>query len=59
MGLQSIKVVAVTGNIDAPIGSETANLGSFGVVANLNEVRHAALGRQLTLTIVVPLAAPA
>lgn len=41
MGLQSIKVVAVTGNIDAPIGSETANLGNFGVVANLNEVRHA------------------
>lgn len=43
--LSSIKVIVVTQDINTQIGSETANLGQFGVVANLNEVRTGVLKR--------------
>jgi hypothetical protein len=39
-GLGGVKVVVVTGNIDEPFESETAQLGNYGVVASLNEVRE-------------------
>lgn len=43
-GLNTVKVVVVTGNIDEHIGSETANLGNYGVVASLNEVHAGGWG---------------